>query len=76
MSQLTVYIDSKTIKKIESAAKTKNTSISKWVKEQLERSLENTWPEGYFDLLGSLKDTNLERPDKPPFSHDNKRMPL
>ena len=63
MPQLTVYIDDKTLKGIESAAKSSRSSISKWVKLKLAYALHSSWPEGFFDLLGSLKNSGLKRPE-------------
>ena len=62
MAQLTVYIDDETRRKIEIAAKRADTSVSQWVKERLSSALETEWPDGYFELLGSLKGVSLERP--------------
>lgn len=76
MPQLTVYIDEKTLGKIETAAQVERSSISKWVKKRLEMALHSSWPEGYFSLFGSLKDAKLERPRQHLFSRDSKREPL
>lgn len=76
MSQLTVYVDSQTFKKITLAAKKEHVSISRWVKSRLSKSLTETWPEHYFDLFGSLKEEDLKRPEQPPFSLDRKREEL
>lgn len=64
MSQLTVYIDEETRKKIEVASKRANLSVSKWVKLKLTHAIENEWPEDYFELFGSLSDDELSRPQE------------
>lgn len=76
MPQLTVYIDEITLNKIETAAQVEHSSVSKWVKKRLEFALHSSWPEGYFNLFGSLKDSGLKRPAQPAFSKDSKREPL
>lgn len=70
MSQLTVYIDDKTREKIEVAARQAEISVSQWVKNRLSTALETEWPQGYFEVLGSLDDGDLERPPGPPREDD------
>lgn len=62
MAQLTVYLDEKTRRRIERAAREGDVSVSQWVKDKLTQALERDWPAGYFDLFGSLKDGDLVRP--------------
>lgn len=52
MSQLTIYLDDSTLKKVSRAAQSEKSSVSLWVKKQLTRALKSAWPEGYFDLYG------------------------
>lgn len=73
MAQLTVYLDEKTRRRIERAAREGDVSVSQWVKEKLTQALERDWPAGYFDILGSLKDSDLARPPQPPLSSDAPR---
>ena len=61
MAQLTVYIDDETRRKIEVAARRAKTSVSQWVKERLSSALKTEWPDGYFEMLGSLKGVGIER---------------
>jgi len=62
MAKLTVYIDDETRRRIAIAAKRADTSVSQWVKERLSSALETEWPDGYFELLGSLAGVGIERP--------------
>ena len=64
MAQLTVHIDDLTHSQIEYAAKSAGSSVSQWVKAKLTEALRATWPEGYFQLLGSLRGSNLRRPSE------------
>lgn len=65
MPQLSLYFDDGTLKMVEKAAKLSNTSISKWVRSKVIQSLENEWPDGYFDLFGSIGDTSFDAPAEP-----------
>ncbi len=60
MPQLSLYIDEKTLAKIELAAKLENLSLSRWVVHKLKDSLENAWPHGYESLYGSIRDESFE----------------
>ncbi len=55
MAQLTVYLDSEVLNRIEAAAVKSNLSVSKWVREKLENALKNEWPASYFLYLVLLK---------------------
>ena len=44
MPQISLYIDEPTLKKVENAAKRQNTSISKWVAEQIRARVEPVYP--------------------------------
>ncbi len=62
MSQLAIYIDDQLAERLEKAVKVSGKSKSKWVADAIKRSLQDQWPEGFFDLAGSWKD-NVE-PDE------------
>jgi hypothetical protein len=76
MAQLTIYVDARTRDKIHAAARRANESVSTWVKDRLERAIAREWPAGYFELFGSLADTDLERPAQPSPGDDRAREPL
>ncbi len=73
MPQLNLYIDDDLLKKIESAAKMADTSISRWVRNRLIGAMGETWPEGYFGVFGSLAETDLARPPQGELSDDAPR---
>ncbi len=56
MSQLAVYIDDQLAKKLDKAVKASGKSKSKWVAGAIKSSLQDQWPEGFFDLAGSWED--------------------
>ncbi len=76
MSQLTIYLDDESLRKIENAAALEKSSVSKWVKNRLVQSLENQWPTNYFSLFGSLSEKDLPAVSKLDFSQDAARESL
>ena len=62
MAQLTIYLDEKTQTKAKSAAKRANCSLSRWAREQLSAAADEgqSWPEGYFELFGSVQDASFK----------------
>jgi len=76
MSQLTLYVDEETRRRIERAARQANLSVSRWVVRTISQSLELTWPPAYFELIGSLDDDDLRRPPQGRLSDDHFREDL
>jgi hypothetical protein len=68
MPQISLYIDEKTLRKIENAAKRQHISISKWVADQIRVKVEPVYPVDYEKLFGSISDGTFVRPPEP--SHD------
>ncbi len=76
MPQLSLYVDVKTLKKIEKAAELNNTSISKWVTGKLAEHLEQNWPENFGSLYGSIDDNSFCAESIKDFSIDAEREEL
>jgi len=76
MPQISLYIDEETLKKIEKAAKREHLSISKWVGNNIQRSLENEYPKDYFYLFGSIKDETMVAERPADYNGDSKREEL
>jgi len=76
MAQLTVYIDDETLAKVERSARMANISISRWVREKLSEIVATEWPDGFFDLFGSLSEGDLDRPAQPAANTDLPRESL
>lgn len=70
MPQLSLYLDNKTLKAVETKAKSRKISISKYVKEAIEKDIHSKWPNGYFDLFGSIKDATFKAPKELKFEAD------
>ncbi len=73
MPQISLYIDEKTLTKVEDAAKRQRVSISKWVAEQIRAKVEPVYPADYGSLFGSISDDTFMRPMVPSFGSDVKR---
>ncbi len=63
MAQLTIYLDAKSGRLIERAAKREALSLSRWAREKLVLAAgAPAWPEGYASVLGSVSDTSFHAP--------------
>ena len=76
MSQLTIYLDEQAMREVKQAAKREHLSVSRWASAKLTHAARRSWPAGYFDLFGALRDTELRRPAAPPLSADTPRGSL
>jgi len=70
MPQLSLYLDNQTLKAVETKAKARKISISKYVKEAIEKDIHANWPKNYFNLFGSIKDTTFKVPKDLEFETD------
>lgn len=73
MTWLSVYVDEGTKRRIRRAAKRADVSVSQWVRSRLLEALRSPWPAGYFDIFGSLRGSDVERPSQLPFDFDTPR---
>jgi hypothetical protein len=76
MPQLSLYIDEPTLKEVRRAARKERISVSRWISRRIKTAAESDWPEGFFDLAGSITDETFQRPPQLPFSVDSKRETL
>jgi hypothetical protein len=76
MPQISLYIDKKTMQKVEKAAKAEKLSISKWVGKQLKKSLKTSYPTDFESLFGSITDESFVEPEKILAEADAKRESL
>jgi hypothetical protein len=75
MPQISLYIDKDTLTKIEKAANKEKISISKWVGKNIKKVIQEDYPQGFFDLFGSITDESFKI-DKLSFKQDSKRESL
>jgi hypothetical protein len=73
MSQVNLYLDEPTLRRIRDAAKGEGISLSRWVRKRLAMELHPMWPKGYFTLFGALAKESFERPRQGRFSDDVRR---
>lgn len=73
MPQISLYIDKKTLEKVEKAADSEKMSISGWVRKQLNNTLRSNYPDSFQNLFGSIKDESFTVPERTPFEADSKR---
>jgi hypothetical protein len=73
MPQISLYIDEKTLKKVENAAQRQHVSISKWVSEQIKTKIEPIYPINFDSLFGSIKDETFIEPEEIAFGSDLRR---
>jgi hypothetical protein len=59
-------MDDELRRRVEEAARRANVSVSRWVVRAVTENLERSWPDGYFDLFGSVGPDDLERPAAEP----------
>jgi predicted transcriptional regulator len=56
MPQLAIYLDEKTARKLDAAARRSGMSRSAWVRRALEAQLAGALPESFFSVLGTWED--------------------
>jgi cytidylate kinase len=61
MPQVSIYIDRYTLERIETVSRKEKLSLSKVVTKSIERYLNESWPEGYSELFGSIRDDSFKR---------------
>jgi hypothetical protein len=76
MPQISLYIDEKTLKKLENVASSQQVSISKWVADQIRTRLQPVYPANFGTLFGSISDSSFNHPSDLSFSTDTKREKL
>ena len=74
---MTIYLDGKTEEKVRAAARREGKSLSRWAGEKLgEAAGVGRWPEGYFELVGSVEDESFRVAEEIPVALDSKREKL
>lgn len=76
MPQVSLYFDEKLAHIVNDQASLQNTSVSKYVSTILYQHINDQWPVGYFELLGTLADVDLQRPAQPSIASDAARERL
>jgi hypothetical protein len=74
---MTIYLDGEVEQKVRAAARRAGKSLSRWAGEELAKAAgAGKWPEGYFEIFGSIDDESFEAPEEIPASLDSEREQL
>lgn len=74
---MTIYLEPETEKKVRAAAERDGMSLSKWAGQQLAKAAgAGSWPEGYFELFGSVDDESFRVAEELPVILDSERDEL
>jgi len=76
MPRISLYVDKRTLAKIQEAAHEQRSSVSKWVAEQIRAKIEPTFPETFEALFGSIADDSFIEPADLGFDRDAARESL
>ena len=76
MSQLTIYLDDVSMRKVKTSAQKAKMSVSRWARTKLTEASTHEWPADYFRLFGSLSEEDLKRPNQGQFIDDLSRRKL
>lgn len=77
MAQLTIYLDEESHRLVEEAAKREGCSLSQWARGHLVTAAHpKGWPEGFFELFGSIGDESFVEPEELAWSEDAPRAEL
>ncbi len=71
MPQISLYIDEKTLRKVENAALRQHVSISKWVAEAIRSKVDPVYPVKFEELFGSINDESFTRPAEQNFNSES-----
>ena len=71
MPQLHCYIQDSLAKKLQKKADQADLSVSKYLAVLIRRDVQNEWPDGYFELIGSWQGDPLKRPEQGAFENRN-----
>lgn len=73
MPQLSLYVDKKMMKQLETGASAANLSISKYVSTTLKEHFNSDWPIGYFETFRNGGDETWIVPEELNFADDATR---
>lgn len=76
MPQISLYIDEKTLRKVESAASRQHVSISKWVADQIRAKVDPVYPVKFEELFGSIAYESFTEPSEQYLKNDTKRLEM
>lgn len=77
MPQLSLYLDDDLMDKLRDGASRAHLSLSKYAARCIDSETASAlWPQGFWDLYGSVDDGSFRVPDELGFELDGPRLPL
>jgi hypothetical protein len=76
MPQISLNIDRIIFEKIKKIAKRRKTSVSDWVEDNIKKTLENDYPNDFFELFGAIDDDTFVEPIEIDQKYDIQREQL
>jgi len=76
MAQITIYLPDEIEAAAREAAETQQTSISRWIAEQITANLSSTWPAPVLKAFGAFPDFPEARELRRGYGKDARREPL
>lgn len=70
MPQLSLYLDDVTMEALRKRASLRGVSLSRYASELVKQDAAVGWPEGYWDLYGSVDDDAFAESEDDPFVRD------
>jgi hypothetical protein len=76
MPQVSIYLDQATLDRVKASAKEQHKSVSRWVGDCVKESFKDSYPPGFWDLLGSVPDDGPDDIEEIPWEYDIPREPI
>jgi hypothetical protein len=74
--QVSLYIDRILYMEIKSIAEKKKVPVSRYVSDTMREQIDKSWPDEFFESLGTIDDETFEIPEELPWSLDSPRETL
>ena len=76
MAQLTIYLSREIEERARRAAKAKKQSVSRWIADQLNDRLSDTWPQEILDAAGAVPDFPTAEELRKGYGRNGRREPF
>lgn len=71
MPQLSLYLDEPTMGLLREDARREDLSLSSYARKTIQQRHNSSWPAGFFDLYGSIRDDSFVPPAELPWESDS-----
>jgi len=76
MPRLSLDVDEAMLRKLETAARLENVTVSQYIVQKLDKTMNSSWPENSEKLFGAIDDESFDVPDGLDFGEDTAREKL